>query len=210
MIDFFEKFFCIKKAENVNYDVFDVLNSFFENKDSDTIAFLVGEDFLNFKDLIMDTIAKERNSLRKKTGFVLWAVHVLDNCELQENEFVIKIREKEVLRKFIIPNADEIEKEISEAINYIYNTNIEDIFTYEITEKYINSVQKDLPWTIWNITSIYTISDIREILIQLLKNKKSIKNIDYVFEKIAEHAFVYGFDTRCSPQKIAQNVCQAL
>ena len=47
----------------------------------------------------------------------------------------------------------------------------------ETTEKYINIVQKKHIWTIWNITLSYSITEIREVLIQLLKSKKSIKEI---------------------------------
>ena len=194
-----------------------VTNSFEEQFDElfnslggDIITFEFGEDFVEYKDSILETIGKYRETLREKNGFIIPPVHILSNDKLQENEIVVKIREKEVLQKFAVPNRKGIKKEIKESLDFVYKNYLDEIFTYEIAEKYINTAQKTLFGTIWHITALYTVTEIRSVLLNLLENKKSIKNIVFVFEKFAECSLDSGFYKHNNSSKIAQELCSRL
>ena len=68
----------------------------FNNLGGDVITFEFGNDFIQYKEAILESIEKFREEEKDKTGFIIPAVHVLSNENLQENEIVIKIREKQV------------------------------------------------------------------------------------------------------------------
>ena len=145
------------------------IENLFDSLRGDVITLCFGEDFIELKKLIMDTTWDFREELKEKTGFILPAIHILSDETLQENEIVVKVREKNVLQKFAIPNKTETEKEIKESLDFVYKNFLDEIFTYEIAEKYINTAQKTLLGTIWHVTAMYTVTEIREVLIKLLK-----------------------------------------
>ena len=66
--------------------------------------------------------------------------------------------------------------------------NLDLVFTNEITEKYINAVQSRNGWLVWNVSHLIPVTGIKVILVNLLKNGKSINDITYIFEKICEAA----------------------
>ena len=203
----------LKKEEEFQeneQNVFEKIDEMFESLDSDIITLSVGEDLVNLKSILISTIDKYREELKNSSGFILPPVHILQNDSLQENEFVIKIREKDVLQKFVVPNQDETSKELQESLETIYSSHLDEIFTYETTEKYINIVQKKHIWTIWNISLFYSITEIREVLIQLLKSKKSIKNINYIFEKFADYTLDFGCCSRMPVNKLANKLSSIL
>lgn len=203
----------IKKLFKKETEELSTTNSFeehfdelFNNLGGDVITFEFGNDFIQYKEAILESIEKFREEKKDKTGFIIPAVHVLSNENLQENEIVIKIREKQVLETFIIPTKNHLIKEIEKCLEQICENYIDDIFTCELVEKYIGTAQNKLLGTIWNITALYSTVEIKEVLLELLKNKKSIKNINYVFEKFAEHALSSGFCEHHSPQRLAQKI----
>ena len=188
----------------------DRVAAMFETLGGDVITFCFGEDFIPMKDLILDTIQEFRENLKDKNGFIMPWVHILSTEELQENEILVKVREKEVLRAFAVPNEKSAKKEIKDALNFVYENYLDEIFTCEITEKYINTVQSTLLGTIWNVTAIYTVTEIRAILVKLLENDKSIKNIVYVIEKFAECSLRSGFYEHYNTSKIARELTSML
>ena len=203
----------IKKLFKKETEELSTTNSFeehfdelFNNLGGDVITFEFGNDFIQYKEAILESIEKFREEKKDKTGFIIPAVHVLSNENLQENEIVIKIREKQVLETFIIPTKNHLIKEIEKCLEQICENYIDDIFTCELVEKYIGTAQNKLLGTIWNITALYSTVEIKEVLLELLKNKKSIKNINYVFEKFAEHALSSGFCEHHSPQRLAKKI----
>lgn len=210
MKEFFKKIFKKEKIKEDEQNITEKIDNMFDSLDSDIITLLIGKDLTNLDSTIINTICEFRDELKNNSGFILPPIHILGNDSLQENEFVIKVRDKEVLQKFVISNQDETKKELRESLEIIYASYLDEIFTYETTEKYINIVQKKHIWTIWNITSLYSITEIREVLIQLLKSKKSIKNINYIFEKFAENALSSGFYEHHSAQRVAKKIAATL
>ena len=82
-----------------------------------------------------------------------------------------------------------------------------DIFSNEITEKYIDLVQRNNSWLIWNVLRMVPVTGIKVILVDILKAGKSIKDIVFVFEKICEYASENkDFATSKDPYRIAERV----
>ena len=210
MKELLKKIFKKEEYKENEQNIIEKIDEMFESLDSDIITLLVGEDLTNLDSTIINTIGDFREELKNTYGFILPPVHILKNNRLQENEFIIKVRDKEVLQKFVVPKQDEIQKELRESLETIYSSYLDEIFTYETTEKYINVVQRKHLWTIWNITLLYSITEVREVLIQLLKSKKSIKNINYVFEKFADCTLDFDSCNRIPVNKLAHKLSSIL
>ncbi len=74
---------------------------------------------------------------------------------------------------------------ISKALEYVSVKYVDDLLDYEDIDKYLNVVEKENAFLVDNIIpDILTYSDIKYLLTSLIKEKVSIKNITYLFEKI--------------------------
>ena len=152
----------------------------------DTIVFRVGHDFVPVVDNLLESIKNTRSKLTNETGFVFPLVRVIDDPNIQENELVVSILGKDIFSEFFICTKKEINKETDKIIRKIYDEHLDEIFTNELLEKYINQVNKSSNWLVWDILKVLLTSDLKYLLISLLKNGKSIKNITNVFEKISD------------------------
>ena len=66
---------------------------------------------------------------------------------------------------------------------------VDELFDYSELERYINIVEQDNPFLVENIMPDYiTASDLKFLLTSLVKEKISIKNITYIFEKLNDFA----------------------
>lgn len=201
-----------KKSEQevVKPNIYEQIDEMFESLDADIITLHIGSDLVNFGEEITDLISKFRKDLKDKNGFIFPPVHVLDDKNLQENQLIIYVRGLKIYELFVVPTLEEINKEITESMKYIYNRFLDKIFTYQITEKYINFVQQNHMWTTWNLTSMYSVTEIRSVLKNLLEENRSIKNINYVFEKFADCALESGFSSPASASKITKHLINVL
>ena len=206
MIEKLKNIFKLQQETDVNINIEDKINKLFESLNSDIITIIVGNDLISYGNNVPDIVNDVRFEIKNKSGFIYPLVHVISSENLQENEIIFKVRDKKVLQKFIIPNQKSFKREIKSGLIEIYNKYLNEIFTCEITEKYINQVQKKCPWLIWNITSVYSITEIREVLVQVLEKEKSIKNICYIFEKFSEYTLDAEFYKHRAPNVIANKI----
>ncbi len=78
---------------------------------------------------------------------------------------------------------------ISHALEYVAIKFVEDLLDYDDIEKYLEVVEKENSFLIDNIIpDILNYADIKYIMTNLIKEKVSIKNITYLFEKINDFA----------------------
>lgn len=78
---------------------------------------------------------------------------------------------------------------IAHALEYIAVKHVDDLLDYEDIEKYLDVVDKENSYLVDNIIpDILNYSDIKYIMASLIKEKVSIKNITYLFEKINDYA----------------------
>lgn len=210
MINKIKKFFGKKESPKVEQNVLEKIDEMFDSLNSDVITLLIGGDFIEHSDLILKVISDYRDELKDTTGFILSPVHVMSDNSLQENEFVVKVLGKQVTQKFVIPNEEHIKEDILDSLKYLYENKLDEIFTCEITEKYINFVQKNRPYTIWNISIMYTIEEIRSVLVGILSNKKSIKDINKVFDRFVQYSMESGFCSHTPADKIVNKILKKL
>ena len=78
---------------------------------------------------------------------------------------------------------------IAKALEYVAIKHVEDLLDYEDIEKYLDVVEKENPYLIENIIpDLLNYADIKYIMVSLMKEYVSIKNITYIFEKINDFA----------------------
>lgn len=152
----------------------------------ETIEFKIGSDIAFFIDDILSSIKDIRKEIINETGFIFPQIRIRENRKLQENECIVYIQGRKVYQEFFICNKTELNKELKNLVNKIYDEYLEEIFTNELFEEYITYVQRENAWLVWNISQVLFVSDIKYLLISLLRHNKSIKNISLVFEKMGE------------------------
>ena len=190
-----------KRKSNAKIDnLFNSLNDYI-------ITVRVGSDLVPFADFIIDVISDLRESIKNECGFIFPLVNIKDNIFYQENEYTIDIRGEQADRGFLVPNKDGIKKEFCESLkNVIYNK-IDYIFTNQLVEKYINIVKEENHILVNNVTYYLSTVEIKTILSDIISTRKSINNIDYIFEKIGDQIF----SNRCyNPHKISTEILKYL
>jgi flagellar biosynthesis protein FlhA len=78
---------------------------------------------------------------------------------------------------------------IAKALEYVAIKYVDDLLDYDDIDKYLEVVEKENESLVENILpDLLTYSDIKYILTSLIKERVSIKNITYIFEKINDFA----------------------
>lgn len=183
------------------------INDLFKSLSVDELRIIVGEDLVKIAPDICERVHELRRKMKDERGFIMPAVRILDDLTLQENEYRIQIKNNTVFSGYTVPKEDYACNEISKNLEESCMQNLELVFTNEITEKYINAVQSRNGWLVWNVSHMVPVTGIKIILVNLLKNGKSINDITYVFEKICEVAAKdRDWYTMRDPYKIAKAI----
>ncbi len=207
MIGMLKKIFHVRKPKQTQKSIDERISDLYDSLQVDVLAISFGDDILPYAQNIVNCIGKFRITLKEKTGFIIPPIRVINDKSLQENELQILVRNKVVFSDFAVPNKEYILKAVMTNLSKIATKHVADIFSNEVTEKYIDLVQKNNSWLIWNVLRMVPITGIRAILIDILNDGKSIKDIVFVFEKICEYASENrDFLTTKDPYKIAEYV----
>ena len=210
MLNRIKNFFKHKEYTETEESTIDKISSIFENLDCDIIRFEIGSDLIQYGTDIGCVISNFREITKDTNGFIFPAIRIISNNNLQENEINVYIQDKFISNRFLVFNKEEVTKEILNILQEIYDIHIDKIFTCKIVEKYISKAQNECAYTVWHLTCSYSIIEIRDILLQIIKNKKSIKNINYIFEKISEICFSSGFCRHYSTNIIAEKIIKQI
>lgn len=212
MLDKLKQLFNLKKeTEIAAASVEEKIEEAFNSLGEDIIRLEVGGDIVECSDAVLEKINELRENIKSKTGFIFPPVHVISQDELQENELVVYVRSKEVVREFVAPNEEIIIKNVYDILNQVFEGYIDEIFTMEYVEKYINKVQMTNSWLVWDISKQLGAYEIKTILANIIKEKKSIADIHRVFEKIdeclAENRDCYHV---WKPDVVSRRVCKEI
>ena len=104
MLEKLKNIFRLNKSVEKELSIEDKIEELFSSLNSDTITLLVGNDFIDYSESILKIVDETRNEIKDTNGFILPLVHIKSSDSIQENELIFKVREKEVLQKFILPN----------------------------------------------------------------------------------------------------------
>ena len=210
MIKKIKTFLKLEKNETNTTNIISKINDLYNSLESEDIQIEIGSDLINFIETIRDCIDSFRTKIKNKYGFILPVTRIKDNIHVQENELKIFVHNKLVIQTFLIPTEEKIKKEFKENLNTLFFNHIDKIFTCEIMERYINLVRSKNSYLIWNLTNTYSIVELKDILIALLKNKKSIKNISHVMEEIGRISLSNGCPYYKDPQRIIRELLKIL
>lgn len=210
MIKKIKTFLKLEKNTTETIDVFKQIDDMYDSLDTENICIELGSDIVIFNETIRTCIDKFRKSIKNKYGFVLPAIKVIDNNYLQENEIKIRLENKPVVQLFLIPSEEKITNEFKDNLDKLFFNHIDKIFTCRIMERYVKLVQKKNSYLIWNLTNTYSIVELKNIFIELIKNKKSIKNVSYIMEQIGEISLANGLPYHKEPRKITNELLKIL
>ena len=182
MKKYWDNFF--EKKEEIKVDVNTVISSLYSKLEEDVVRIDIGTDITQFIDDIIKLCSDFRFKTFVKTGFILPVIHFLDNENIQENEYRVYVQGLLTKTGFVVFTKEEVVKEFSAIFDYLFENELDEIFTNEATENYLKKVEEKNYRLSQEITSFYDMHDIKMILVNLLKNNKSIKNISSIVEKI--------------------------
>ena len=129
--------------------------------------------YLMFYDDELHTEHKIKNSI---TG--------VDEITGRKIVWVEKEKTKDFWQKGISPS-----EYIAKALEYVAVKYVDDLLDYEDIDKYLDVVEKENEFLVENIVpDVLTYSDLKYLMTSLIKERVSIKNITYIFEKINDFA----------------------
>lgn len=166
----------------------DEIDEMFDSLGVDALKITIGEDLVPFGNDLVASIKDLRKKIKSDTGLIIPQVRILDDSELQENEYKITIQEKTVFTGFTVPKEDYAVNEITTNLEKECIKNVELVLSNELTEKYMETVQQTNGLLVYYLSRLFPPTGIKIILTDLIKNGKSINNINYIFEKICEVA----------------------
>lgn len=209
MIESLKKLF--NKKDEKKVDVLGRIDEMYNSLTTDEIVICVGNDLVESGHKLSKKIANLRENLFEACGFILPAVRVVNKTCLQENEYHFQIQGNIAFVGFSLFSEEDAIAEISQNFEMTCIEHISEIFSNRMTEKYVESVQRENAYLVWNLSNILPIWDLKTILTDLIKEGKSIKNITYIFEKICEITGKQGdgsFTT--DPHKISKKLIKHL
>ena len=213
MLHRIKQIFHLKNREEAP-TVYEKINNLFDSLNEDIILVQIGSDLIPFAEFICNLISSLREEIKDECGFILPPVRILENECYQENEYTIDVRGEQAASGFLIPNEEGIREEFYEALKTVAYARIDDIFTNELAEKYINIVQRENGRLIWDLTNLLSVVDIKVILSDIINMGKSINNINYIFEKIGEQILSDGeyreYGKKYNPHVISKAITKYL
>ena len=170
-------------------------NKYYDRLGTDILMITLGSELNDYADTeqggnLLPRIAKLRKKLTEELGYVIPNVRVIPSVENEPKEFDIWVRGKLVAKGDVsdkpefLDDADviteELHKVVLSQVNYILSLNS----VYKMTELVRSRDALLVDYMKDYVDSL----DIRNILVSLLEQKLSIKDIELIYLKIADYA----------------------
>ena len=101
-------------------------------------------------------------------------------------------------------------EELKRTISDLCEKHLDEIFTNELVEKYIEKAGEKNGRLVADLCGWLATVEIKHILVDLLKNGKSIENITHIFEKISEQLYINSRYERLNIEKISKSVVECI
>ncbi len=112
------------------------------------------------------------------------SISAVDEMTGRKIIWIEKDKTKDFWQKGVTPS-----EYIAKSLEYIAVKYVDDLMDYDDIDKYLEVVEKENEFLIENIIpDLLTYSDVKYLLTSLIKERVSIKNITYIFEKINDFA----------------------
>ena len=151
----------------------------------DIIKVSLPKKLKNLSTDLMAGIVGLREELADSLGYIIPNVRICNDYDLKNDEYEIFVRTKSV-GKFKFEESNEKLEQIIENLRKISLENISKIFLQENAQKLLDEVSnKKIVETLLQNLSV---EDVRLILIELINQKVSIKDNNYVFERMSVYS----------------------
>ena len=151
----------------------------------DIIKVSLPKKLKNLSTDLMAGIVGLREELADSLGYIIPNVRICNDYDLKNDEYEIFVRTKSI-GKFKFEESNEKLEQIIENLRKISLENISKIFLQENAQKLLDEVSnKKIVETLLQNLSV---EDVRLILIELINQKVSIKDNNYVFERMSVYS----------------------
>ena len=169
-------------------------NKYFDRLGVETLLVTLGNDLKTIYDeehggILLQRLVMLRKQLVDELGYIIPNVRILFSAENEPKEYDIWVRGKLVAKGEVVDKpefldeadviAEHLKKVAVEYVNYIFTLNN----VYKISEL----VSKKDNALITTMSEYIDSLDIRNILVKLLEKKISIKDIELIYQKIADY-----------------------
>lgn len=188
MMKILNKLLKLNKKKETKPSVYDQIDNLFDDLTVDELSIKVGNDLVDFAEELCNRITQLRNDIADECGYIIPPVRILDDTNMQENQFCIFVRNNPCRVGYVIPTLDEACEEIINELRDVCFEHIDVVFSTALTEKYIERASRNNGGLVYFVTHFLPVTGIKYVLTNLIKNGKSIKDIDNVFAQICEQA----------------------
>ena len=151
----------------------------------DIIKVSLPKKLKNLSTDLMAKIVALREELADNLGYIIPNVRICNDYDLKDDEYEIFVRTKSI-SKFKIENENDILEQIIENIKDICLKNISKIFLQENVQKLLDEVSNKK--VVETLLQNLSIEDIRLILLELINQNISIKDNNYIFERMSVYS----------------------
>lgn len=134
---------------------------------------------------LMARIVGLREELADNLGYIIPNVRIYNDYNLKNNDYEIFVRTK-LIKKFKFKEEHEVLDQIIENLKTICLENISKIFLQENAQKLLYEVSNKK--VVETLLQNLSVEDVRLILIELINQNVSIKDNNYVFERMSVYA----------------------
>ena len=151
----------------------------------DIIKVSLPKKLKNLSTDLMAGIVGLREELADSLGYIIPNVRICNDYDLKNEEYEIFVRTKSV-GKFKFEESNEKLEQIIENLRKISLENISKIFLQENAQKLLDEVSNKK--VVETLLQNLSVEDVRLILIELINQKVSIKDNNYVFERMSVYS----------------------
>lgn len=169
-------------------------NAMYQRLGVDVISLQVGLGLVSLadpeqKNKLLPAIAKLRKDLTDELGYIIPNIRVMDSTKLKSNECIISIRSNVRDRFFVDISAFNKEEIIVEHIRKTCIKHVNEVFTKTDVLKLMELVRSQDPTLVNDlIPELISAIDFRRIVVNLLREEVSIKDIILIFERLCDFA----------------------
>ena len=200
------------QLENVRQNMQDLVNPnrMYERLGVDVLSLQVGSNLLVIADpdqegQLLAKIAALRQRVTDELGYILPNIRIMDSSALDANEYMLSIRGNTVATGYVYPGKfmviadqwDALRKDVPPdaiiGIDPTYQTQAywisDEVMTKTDVLKLMELVRSQDPTLVNDLVpTIISTSDLRKIFVNLIREKVSIKDIIFVFERLCDYA----------------------
>ena len=143
MMEILNKLLKLNRKQESKPSVFDQIDNLFDDLTVDELSIRVGNDLVEFGEELCKRITQLRDDIAEECGYIIPPVRILDDNEMQENQFCIFVRNNPCRVGYTVPTVDYACEEIINELRDVCFEHIDVVFSTALTEKYIERASRN-------------------------------------------------------------------